>query len=230
MLGGVNARPLRYLCQLEAVRNLPHHDAHGNSSCLAPPLIPYVYCFTHHRSAAEGTGRELHGDVKPQVKSTVANCCHIRALSACPKGLRRSPRDDARISKWQWFLIFSGFLGFSSRSRKQSHRLHQFTCQTAHLFSQNESWSSVVLALGLIYGSDYLYVRIRMLHPKPTEPFESIKSLRVLAIPGKNGKTEYEVDAQNPEQVVTCVHALFPHDGHSPCWYVKPRLDRPIPM
>jgi len=89
---------------------------------------------------------------------------------------------------------------------------------------------SVVLALGLIYGGDYLYVRIRMLHPKPTEPFESIKSLRVLAIPGKNGKTEYEVDAQNPEQVVTCVHALFPHDGHSPCWYVKPRLDRPIPM
>ena len=89
---------------------------------------------------------------------------------------------------------------------------------------------SIVLVLGLICSGDYLYVRIRMLHPKPTDPFESIKSLRVLAIPEKNGKTEYEVDAQNPEQSVTCVHSLFPHDGYSPCWYVKPRINRPIRM
>jgi hypothetical protein len=88
----------------------------------------------------------------------------------------------------------------------------------------------VVLFLVPLYGGDYLYVRVRLLHPKPADPFESIKSLRVLAIPEKNGKTEYEVDAQNPEQTVTCVHALFPHDGYSPCWYVKPRINRPIPM
>jgi hypothetical protein len=69
-----------------------------------------------------------------------------------------------------------------------------------------------------------------MMHPKPDDPFESIKSLRVLAIPEKNGKTEYEVDAQNPEQTVTCVHSLFPHSGFSPCWYVKPRINQPIPM
>jgi hypothetical protein len=89
---------------------------------------------------------------------------------------------------------------------------------------------SVALVLGLIYGGDYLYVRARMLHPTPTVPFESLKTLRVLAIPEKNGKTEYEVDAQNPEQTVTCVHSLFPHSGFSPCWYVKPRINQPIPM
>jgi hypothetical protein len=88
----------------------------------------------------------------------------------------------------------------------------------------------VALALGLIYGGDYLYVRARMLHPTPTVPLESLKTLRVLAIPEKNGKTEYEVDAQNPEQTVTCVHSLFPHSGFSPCWYVKPRINQPIPM
>ena len=88
----------------------------------------------------------------------------------------------------------------------------------------------VAVVLGLIYGGDYLSVRIRIMHPKPADPFESIKSLRVLAIPEKNGKTEYEVDAQNPEQTVTCVHSLFPHSGFSPCWYVKPRLNRPIAM
>ena len=87
-----------------------------------------------------------------------------------------------------------------------------------------------MLVLALLYGSDYLYLRVRMLHPKPASPFESLKALRVLAIPEKNGKTEYEVDTQNPEQTVTCVHALFPHSGYSPCWYVKPRINQPIAM
>ena len=89
---------------------------------------------------------------------------------------------------------------------------------------------SVALVLALLYGTDYLYLRVRLLHPKPADPFETLKTLRVLAIPEKNGKTEYEVDSQNPEQTVTCVHSLFPHYGYSPCWYVKPRLNQPIPM
>jgi len=82
----------------------------------------------------------------------------------------------------------------------------------------------------IAYGADSLYVRVRMSHPTPADPFETIKALRVLAIPEKNGKTSYELDAQNPEQTVTCVHSLFPHMGYSPCWYVKPRINQPIPM
>jgi hypothetical protein len=88
----------------------------------------------------------------------------------------------------------------------------------------------VVMASVVLYLGDYLSVRIRAVRPKPADPFESLKALRVLAIPEKNGKTEYEVDTQNPEQTVTCVHSLFPHYGYSPCWYVKPRLNQPIPM
>ena len=85
-------------------------------------------------------------------------------------------------------------------------------------------------ALALVFCGDYLSLRVRMLHPRAADPFESLKTLRVLAIPEKNGKTEYEVDARNPEQTVTCVHSLFPHSGYSPCWYVKPRIYQPIPM
>ena len=84
--------------------------------------------------------------------------------------------------------------------------------------------------LVVLYVGDYLYLRIRMRHPKPADPFETLKSLRILAIPEKNGKTEYEVDSLNPEQTVTCVHSLFPHFGYSPCWYIKPRINQPIPM
>jgi len=89
---------------------------------------------------------------------------------------------------------------------------------------------AVVVMLLLVFVADYVFVRIRALHPKTTDPFETLKALRVLAIPEKNGKTSYEVDAQNPEQTVTCVHSLFPHYGYSPCWYVKPRINQPIPM
>src|SRR5260370_6888404 len=87
-----------------------------------------------------------------------------------------------------------------------------------------------VAAVAVLYIGDYLSVRIRAMHPKLADPFESIKTLRVLAIPEKSGKTEYEVDAQNPEQTVTCVHSLFPHYGYSPCWYVNPSITHPIPL
>jgi hypothetical protein len=89
---------------------------------------------------------------------------------------------------------------------------------------------SAIGCVAILYAADYLYLRARMLHPKPADPFESLTALRVLAIPEKNGKTEYEVDAQNPQRTVTCVRSLFPHSGYSPCWYVKPRLNQPIPM
>jgi hypothetical protein len=89
---------------------------------------------------------------------------------------------------------------------------------------------SAIGCVAILHAADYLYLRARMLHPKPADPFESLTALRVLAIPEKNGKTEYEVDAQNPQRTVTCVRSLFPHSGYSPCWYVKPRLNQPIPM
>jgi hypothetical protein len=84
--------------------------------------------------------------------------------------------------------------------------------------------------LTLFYLGDYLSVRVRMLHPKPADPFESLTGPRVLAIPEKSGKVSYEVDTQNPEQTVTCIHSIFPHFGYSPCWFVKPRFGQPIPM
>jgi hypothetical protein len=87
-----------------------------------------------------------------------------------------------------------------------------------------------VTVLVFLYVGDYLSVRIRMIHPKPADPFESITVPRVLAIPEKGNKTSYEIDQQNPEQTIVCVHALFPHSGDNPCWYVKPRINQPIPM
>ena len=82
----------------------------------------------------------------------------------------------------------------------------------------------------LLYTADYLYLRYRMLHASPTSPFESLTRTRVLAIPQKNGKFDYQIDQTLPVETLTCVHTLFPHYGDQPCWYVKPRLNQPIPV
>ncbi|MGB2623972.1 MAG: hypothetical protein WA857_19480 [Candidatus Acidiferrum sp.] len=85
-------------------------------------------------------------------------------------------------------------------------------------------------ALVLTYAGDFLSVRVRMLHPKPGDPFETITGLRILAIEEKGGKTEYTVDQLQPQQSAECVHALFPHNGDPPCWYLKRKFAEPIPM
>lgn len=38
------------------------------------------------------------------------------------------------------------------------------------------------------------------------------------AVAQKNGKTEFIF---NPPENQTCVHALFPHSGYEPCWYLR---------
>jgi len=88
----------------------------------------------------------------------------------------------------------------------------------------------ILLLTGCIYAADYLVLRIRAMHATPTMPFETMPRTRVLAIPKKNGKYEYQIDQLEPSETLTCVHSLFPHYGDKPCWYVKPRLNQPIPI
>jgi hypothetical protein len=89
---------------------------------------------------------------------------------------------------------------------------------------------ALVAVLLVVYIGDSLWFRVRMIHPKQANPLESFTGPRVLAIPEKGGKTSYEIDQQNPAQTTTCAHSWFPHGGYLPCWYVKPRLNQPIPM
>lgn len=85
-------------------------------------------------------------------------------------------------------------------------------------------------AVFCLFVLDYAYVRIRMIRHKPADPLETMTRTRVLAILQKNGKYDYQVDAVTPVESVTCVHSLFPHFGDQPCWYLKPRLNQPIPI
>ena len=90
--------------------------------------------------------------------------------------------------------------------------------------------AAVLLLVAFAFVLDYIVLRVRMLHATATLPFEHLTRNRLLAIQVKNGTYQYELDQVNPTETLTCVHSLFPHFGDQPCWYLKPRLDRPIPI
>ena len=71
-------------------------------------------------------------------------------------------------------------------------------------------------ALTLIaYAADYAVFRY---HLGTNAAFGQITASSYDAVQQKNGKTVYLF---NPPEPQTCVHALFPHAGFVPCWYLQ---------
>jgi len=89
---------------------------------------------------------------------------------------------------------------------------------------------AVIVLFAVVYAGDYLLVRWKMADPKTGEAFGTVRMERLYAIPQKNGKIDYEFDAQQPEVTTPCVHSLFPHMGDTPCWYLQRNSQKPIPM
>jgi hypothetical protein len=88
----------------------------------------------------------------------------------------------------------------------------------------------LVFALALVavsYSGDFLWLHIRMITPKLGKPFDSVHLERFYAVSRKDGR--YEFMPAEPENRA-CVHALFPHAGLSPCWYVQRLNGKPIMM
>ena len=92
------------------------------------------------------------------------------------------------------------------------------------------SLTALVFLLACSYAADYVVLRFRVPHPAGAMPFEAMTRTRVLAIPQKSGKFSYQIDQLQPTETLICVHSVFPHYGHQPCWYLKPRLNQPIPV
>ncbi len=74
----------------------------------------------------------------------------------------------------------------------------------------------VVLAAGLTYLCDFLYLRLKMANKNSNEAFGSVQYFPATQL--KNGKLDIYIESPQTE---TCVHALFPHYGYNPCWYAK---------
>jgi hypothetical protein len=68
------------------------------------------------------------------------------------------------------------------------------------------------LALGLDYAVFHLRVAANW------NPFGVVTVDHYYAVQQKSGKTQFIFDPPAPQ---TCVHALFPHSGRLPCWYLS---------
>lgn len=76
-----------------------------------------------------------------------------------------------------------------------------------------------LVAAGVAYAGDYLYVRMRMAG-ETASVIGSVTVQRYWEIPQKNGKVEYSFD---PPTDQPCIHSIFSHAGYSPCWYLSRR-------
>lgn len=81
---------------------------------------------------------------------------------------------------------------------------------------------AALVCLVAVYAADDLSVRYRI--PRSRQPFGTVTILRYDAISEKN-KTEFV-----PEEPFnqTCVHALFPHLGYQPCWYLTRHAEQRV--
>ena len=81
-----------------------------------------------------------------------------------------------------------------------------------------------------IYSGDYVWLRLRATYPRLGPAFGTVRMERLYAIELKSGKTEYELDAQQPEVTLPCVRSLLSHLGEKPCWYLQRQSQKPIPI
>src|SRR6201997_2881548 len=80
---------------------------------------------------------------------------------------------------------------------------------------------TVAGAAALAYGLDYAVFRIRASTNR--NAYGTVTVNHYYEILQKNGKTQLIFD---PPQAQTCVHALFPHEGWLPCWYLARHPDQ----
>jgi hypothetical protein len=89
---------------------------------------------------------------------------------------------------------------------------------------------SLVALFFLVYTADFFWFHLRIMYPKAGSASASVHRTRMLAIPQKNGKVDYEMDTAKPEEDVPCSRSLFPHSNQNPCWYLTRHANDPISM
>jgi hypothetical protein len=78
------------------------------------------------------------------------------------------------------------------------------------------SFLSALSLTALAYAVDYGIFRYRVANHRL--PFGQVQVVTYDAILQKSGKTQLIF---NPPEQQTCVHALFPRNGFTPCWYLQ---------
>jgi hypothetical protein len=80
-------------------------------------------------------------------------------------------------------------------------------------------------AVAAIYAGDFISARFGF--PGHREIYGSVTVNRAYAVTQKNKKEEYYF---LPPEMQSCVHALFPHFGAPPCWYLERHKTQTVQM
>ena len=78
------------------------------------------------------------------------------------------------------------------------------------------------------YLVDFAWYELRLQFSVLGPATGSVHRIRLLAIPVKNNKVDFEIDPAKPEEDLPCSHSLFPRAGNRPCWYVTRHAKDPI--
>jgi len=90
--------------------------------------------------------------------------------------------------------------------------------------------ASLTLLFFILYAVDLTWYHVRLAAPRLGAANSSVHRVRLLAIPDKGNKIEYQIDAVQPEEDVPCSRTVFPHRSLNPCWYVSRHAKDPITM
>jgi|SRR3974377_453271 len=101
---------------------------------------------------------------------------------------------------------------------------------SSSLLARKRIFVALLAPLLGVYLADLAWYECRVFVPKLGAANGSVHRVRLLAIPAKGNKVEYELDTVQPEEDVPCAHSLFPRGGNRPCWYVARHANDPIPM
>jgi hypothetical protein len=83
---------------------------------------------------------------------------------------------------------------------------------------------ALAIAIALVYAVDAALLRFRAATNR--NAFATVTVHPYFAVDRKDKKTEFLY--QDPQDE-TCVNSLFPHLGHSPCWYLRRHTDESLP-
>jgi len=81
-----------------------------------------------------------------------------------------------------------------------------------------------LITLTVVLLAVYLADELLFLHKlHTTAAYCMVDILTYTTVPEKNNRIEFF--AGDPE-IVPCVHALFPHAGDAPCWYISQHKEK----
>lgn len=82
---------------------------------------------------------------------------------------------------------------------------------------------ALAAVLTILFAGDYAVFRYRVATNR--NPYGTVSVDRFYSIAEKNNRTEFDFAGSETQ---TCVNALFPHSGDSPCWYLSRHHEQQI--